>query len=165
MAMPAQGMYVPQFFMRQQFTLMVNRYQLFSANPDGTEGHHLLAFAEQKRMALKEQVTFFADEAKTRPVFGFKARTMIDLNAGYDVTDPNGAPIGWFKKDFAKSLVRSSWHLSAAGIEAFGTERNATIAILRRVGISSPTWVTSGSRSCFTSTSPTRRHASGLRYG
>ncbi|MDT7586461.1 MAG: hypothetical protein QOE32_4011, partial [Pseudonocardiales bacterium] len=31
-------MYVPHFFVRQKITLMVNRYQIFAANPDGTEG-------------------------------------------------------------------------------------------------------------------------------
>lgn len=132
MTMPGQPMYVPHFFMRQKITLMVNRYQLLAANPDGSEGQ-LLAFAEQKRMTMKEQVTFFADEAKTQPLFGFKARKVIDLGSGYDVTDANGQPIGWFKKDFGKSLLRSSWHLQSAGIDAFGTERNNTIAILRRV--------------------------------
>src|SRR6266536_1893807 len=94
-----QPMYVSHFFMKQRITVMVNRYDL-------------LAFAEQKRMAFKEQVTFFADTAKTQPLFSFKARKVIDLGSGYDVTDAHGQPIGWFKKDFGKSLLRSSWHLS-----------------------------------------------------
>lgn len=127
-----QPMHVPHFFMKQRITMMINRYELYAGNPDGTEGQ-LLAFAEQKRMALKEQVTFYADTAKTRPVFAFKARKVIDLGSGYDVTDEHGQPVGWFKKDFGKSLLRSSWHLTAPGLEAFGTERNNTIAILRRV--------------------------------
>jgi hypothetical protein len=50
------------------------------------------------------------------------------------VLDAQGTPIGWFRKDFAASLLRSSWHLGTPdGLEAFGTERNATIAVLRRV--------------------------------
>ncbi len=126
-----QPMYVQHFFMKQRITMMVNRYELLAPNPDGSEGH-LLAFAEQKRMAFKEQVTFFADTGKTQPVFSFKARKVIDLGSGYDVFDANGQTIGWFKKDFGKSLLRSSWHMSAPGVEAFGTERNQTIAILRR---------------------------------
>ena len=119
--------------MKQRITMMVNRYEMLGANPDGSEGQ-LLAFAEQKRMRFKEQVTFFADTAQVAgPVFAFKARKVIDLGSGYDVTDAYGQPIGWFKKDFGKSLMRSSWHLSAPGVDAFGTERNNTIAILRRV--------------------------------
>ncbi len=130
--MTTQLMYVPNFFMKQRFTMMVNRYELVAANPDGSEGE-LLAFAEQKRMTFKEQVTFFSDPGRTRPLFAFKARKVVDLGSGYDVTDAYGQPVGWFKKDFGQSLFRSSWHLSAPGVEAFGTERNNSIAILRRV--------------------------------
>ncbi|HEU4947475.1 MAG TPA: hypothetical protein VFT31_09995 [Kribbella sp.] len=135
MTQPPQGpspMYVPQFTMKQRITMMVNRYELIATNPDGSDGP-LLALAQQKRMAFKEQVTFYSDETKTRAVFSFKARKTIDLGSGYDVLDEAGQPLGWFKKDFGKSLMRSSWHLSAPGVDTFGTERNANIAILRRV--------------------------------
>ena len=43
--------------------------------------------------------------ARSRPVFGFKARKRLDLNAGYDVTEATGQPIGEFRKDFAASLL------------------------------------------------------------
>ncbi len=125
-------MYVPAFSMKQRVTLMANKYELIATNPDGTDGA-LLAFAQQKRMAFKEQVTFYSDDTKTQPVFSFKARKTIDLGSGYDVFDADGQAIGWFKKEFGKSLLRSSWQLSAAGVEADGTERNQTIAIVRRV--------------------------------
>lgn len=124
-------MYVPQFFLKQKLTMMVNRYEVLAANPDGTPGQ-LLALAEQKRMAFKEQVTFFADASKTRPVFGFKARAVMDLNAGYDVTDEHGQPIGFFRKDFGKSLLRSTFHVEGPGFAGTGQERNAGVAILRR---------------------------------
>ena len=107
-------MYVPRFFIRQRITLMVNQYEILVANPDGSEGQ-LLAFAQQKRMAFKEQVTFYADTAKTRPVFSFKARKRLDLGSGYDVLDPAGAPLGEFRKEFGKSLLRSSWQLAGPG--------------------------------------------------
>jgi hypothetical protein len=45
-------MVVPRFFVKQRITLMVNRYEIRMANPDGSEGA-LMAFAEQKRMKLK----------------------------------------------------------------------------------------------------------------
>ena len=47
--------------------------------------------------------------------------------------DALGMPIGAFRKDFGKSLLRSTWHLDAAGVSAIGQARNANIAILRRV--------------------------------
>ncbi|MEO6604601.1 MAG: hypothetical protein ABIN55_03200 [Aeromicrobium sp.] len=122
-----------RFTLRQKITLMVNRYELRALADDGTEGP-LLAFAEQKRMAFKEQVTFFTDETRTVPVFGFKARKRLDLASGYDVTDAEGNPIGEFRKDFGKSLLRSTWHLSTPdGLTAVGQERSQGVAIARRV--------------------------------
>jgi hypothetical protein len=129
---PRAPMYVPRFYLRQRITLMVNQYELHAADPDGREGQ-LLAFAQQKRFAFKEHVTFFADTAKTRPVFSFKARKRIDLGSGYDVLDAAGNPVGYFRKEFGRSLWRSTWTLAGPGLEATGTERNAAIAVLRRV--------------------------------
>lgn len=113
---------------RQRLTMMVNRYEI--RRPDG----QLLAMAQQKRMAFKEQVTFYADEGRSQPVFGFKARTRMDLGATYDVTDATGAPIGLFRKDFAKSLLRSTWHVEvpAQGLRATGQERSSNVALARR---------------------------------
>jgi hypothetical protein len=125
-------MYVPAFSMMQRITMMANKYELIATNPDGTDGP-LLAFAQQKRMAFKEEVTFYTDDTKSRVVFSFKARKRLDLSSGYDVFDASGQAVGWFKKEFGKSLLRSSWQLATDGIQADGTERNQTIAIVRRV--------------------------------
>jgi uncharacterized protein YxjI len=125
-------MVVPAFFIKQRITVMVNRYEILATNPDGSEGP-MLAFAEQKRMKLKEEINFFTDESRTRRVFSFKARQRLDVHAEHDVFDEHGAPLGYFRKDFGASLLRSTWHLSAPGIEAVGRERRPVIAILRRV--------------------------------
>src|SRR4051794_30426870 len=128
---PPAPMAVPKFFVNQRITVMINRYEILAANPDGTEGH-LLALAEQKRMKLKEEVAFFADEAKSRRVFSFKARQTLDVSAQHDVYDEYGRALGMFSKQFGASLIRSTWNLSAPGIEAVGTERRASVAVLRR---------------------------------
>ncbi len=128
---PTGAMLVPHFFIRQQVTVMVNRYEIRAANPDGSEGH-LLGFAEQKRLKLKEEVTFFADESRTRPVFSFKARQRLDVHAEHDVFDEYGQPLGHFRKDFAASLLRSTWDLHAPGVDAVGRERRPLIALPRR---------------------------------
>jgi hypothetical protein len=125
-------MVVPAFFVKQRITVMVNRYEVRAANPDGTEGQ-LLALAEQKRMKLKEEVVFFADEGKSRRVFSFKARQRLDVHAEHDVIDEYGTVLGTFSKQFGASLIRSTWNLSAPGLEAVGRERRPVIAVLRRV--------------------------------
>jgi hypothetical protein len=129
---PPASMVVPAFFVKQRITLMINRYEIRAANPDGTEGH-LLALAEQKRMKLKEEINFFADESKTRRVFSFKARQRLDVHAEHDVYDEYGHVLGSFSKQFGASLLRSTWSLSAAGVQAIGQERRLSIAILRRI--------------------------------
>jgi hypothetical protein len=118
---------------RQRYTPLVNRDEIREVADDGSLGD-LVALAQQKRLAFKEQVTFFADEARTVPVFGFKARQRLDIAAMHDVTDDQGRPIGWFRKDFAASLLRSTWHLGHDGLgDLVGRERNVPIAIVRRV--------------------------------
>jgi len=125
-------MVVPRFFIKQRVTVMVNRYEIVAANPDGTEAH-LLAFAEQKRMKLREEVTFFADESRSRAVFSFKARQRLDVHAEHDVFDEYGTVLGSFSKQFGASLLRSTWNLSAPGVQAVGRERRPVIAVLRRI--------------------------------
>jgi hypothetical protein len=121
-----------RFVLRQTLTMMVNRYTIHPVDDAGNEGR-LIASAQQKRLALNEQVTVFADEERTRPIFRFKARDTLDLGTTYDVTDPDGRPIGWFKKEFRKSLTRSTWRMSEPGLESVGTERSGPVALTRRV--------------------------------
>ncbi|QKW11808.1 hypothetical protein [Verrucosispora sp. NA02020] len=121
-----------QFHIRQRLRFMVNQYEVHSVAPDGSEGG-LLAFAQQKRLAFKEQVTIYTDDSKQQPLLGFKARQRLDLGATYDVTDHAGAPIGLFRKDFAQSLLRSTWHVEQAGLpNIVGQERSMPVAVLRR---------------------------------
>jgi uncharacterized protein YxjI len=122
-----------RYLLRQKLTMMVNRYEIVRQDELGKE-LGLLCFAEQKRMAAKEQVTFYTDSAKTHPLFGFKARKRIDLGSTYDVTDSQGQPIGWFKKQFTASLLNSTWLLGLPdGREFVGRERNAKVAVVRRL--------------------------------
>ena len=123
---------------RQRIRLMMNQYEVRGVTPDGSEAG-ILAFAQQKRMAFKEQVTLYTDDTKSTPVLGFKARQRIDLGATYDVTDAAGQSIGTFRKDFKKSLLRSTWHLEQPGLgQLTGQESNMWIAILRRVADALP---------------------------
>jgi len=122
-----------RFLVRQRIRLMVNQYEVHVENPDGSEGG-MVAFAQQKRMAFKEQVTLYSDDTKSHAFMGFKARKRIDLASAYDITDAAGRPIGLFRKDFKKSLLASTWHLEQPGLGvATGSERNKFVAILRRV--------------------------------
>ncbi|WP_406417051.1 hypothetical protein [Streptomyces sp. NBC_01614] len=122
-----------RFTIRQKTTFMINRYVVAEALPDGSEGR-VLAFAEQKRMTLKERMTFYTDESKNRVLFTARARQVIDVGAVYDVRDAADNPVGTFRKKFAASLLRSTWELDQPGsVAAVGRERNRVVAVLRRV--------------------------------
>lgn len=123
---------IEQLSVTQKITMMVNRYEVRASGPDGGPGQ-LLALAQQKRAAFKEEVRFFSDESRREVLFSFKARQRLDLGATYDVLDHQGAPLGSFRKNFGASLLRSTWHLEAQGIQAVGSERSQGVAIARRV--------------------------------
>ncbi|WP_328882490.1 hypothetical protein [Streptomyces sp. NBC_00299] len=122
-----------RFTIRQKTTFMINRYVVAETLPDGSEGR-VLAFAEQKRMTLKERMTFYTDESKNRVLFTAQARQVLDVGAVYDVRDAADNPVGTFRKKFAASLLRSTWELDQPGsVAAVGRERNRVVAVLRRV--------------------------------
>ena len=117
-----------KFVIDQLIKPMVNLYRI-SAGPTP------VAFVRQKRMAIKEDIRFFADESETRELWRIKARSMMEFSGRYDVTTPEGETIGVLGKVFGKSLLRSTWQIvDPAGQElAIAQERSPAVAILRRV--------------------------------
>lgn len=120
-----------QLYLRQKITLVTNKYWVHTLDPSGQPGP-VVAFAEQKKMKLREEVDFFGDESKSQMLFGFKSRQVIDMAATTDVFDASRIPIGMFRKDAVASLVNSTWHLEGAGFTAVGRERSQGVAITRR---------------------------------
>lgn len=120
-----------RFRVRQRFTGMANRYEIRTWDDAGPG--EMLAVARQGQAAVTERVMFFADEALTIPVFGFKSRAALDVHSLTDVMDSAGAPIGTFRKDSASSLLRVHWYLEQPGSEPVeGVERNIAAAVIRR---------------------------------
>jgi uncharacterized protein YxjI len=95
-----------------------------------------VAFVRQKKMAIREDIRFFADESESQELFRLKARSILDTGGSrYDVADAGGAPIGTLHHVLRQSLLRSTWKVSdAAGNDvATAQERSLPLAILRRV--------------------------------
>jgi uncharacterized protein YxjI len=113
---------------------MINLYRVTPLAAGETPAGGPIAYVRQKRMALKEDIGFYADESETQLLFRIKARSMIDIGGRYDVTDPAGARIGVLEKVFGKSLLRSTWRILAAEEQELATaqERSMAMAILRR---------------------------------
>ena len=122
------------FLLRQQWTLVVNRYVFSLPDPRGKEGQRV-AFVEQKRFQFKEDIRFYTDETKRVELLRIKARQRFDPAARYDITGPNGERVGGIQKVFGKSLLRSTYRLfDANGVETCeAKERSLAVAIVRRV--------------------------------
>lgn len=123
----------PRLIINQKLTAFVNKYTVYAVNEAGQQGK-LVALAQQKRMAIKEKVLFYSDEQKSAEVFSFRAEKVMDVHGRYFVEDTKGNVIGMFRKEFKKSLLRSSWVLiNAEGTELMRVqESNETLAALRR---------------------------------
>jgi uncharacterized protein YxjI len=121
-----------RFTVTQRATLRTDRYLVTGTGPDGSEDR-VLAYAEQRRFSLREQLTFHTDETKSQVAFTVRERTLLDPGEGFDVLDAEGRPIGAFHERFFTSLVRSTWVLEQPGApDAVGRERNRFVAVLRR---------------------------------
>src|SRR6266511_5148308 len=115
---------------------MINLYQVTPLAVGETPAGGPIAYVRQKRMAIKEDIRFFADEQESQELFRIKARSMFDIGgARYDVTDASGVQLGVLEHVFGKSLLRSTWRVTdAAGAEiATAQERSVPMAIARRI--------------------------------
>lgn len=116
--------------LRQRFTPLQNRYDLVGFR-DSTE--QTLGYAEQKRMALKEKITFFTDDAKTTVAFRVGARSIVELGATYDIEAADGTSLATMKKSFGSSLLRSTYEVvTADGRQLVCQERRMWKALFRR---------------------------------
>jgi len=124
-----------RFFVEQLFRPMVNLYQVTALAAGETPAGGPVAFVRQKRMAIKEDVRFYADEDETQELFRIKARRMIDIGGNYDVTAADGQKIGVLQKVFGKSLIRSTWRMLGPDDQelASAQERSAFLAVARRL--------------------------------
>jgi hypothetical protein len=125
----------PQLIVEQKITAFVNKYAVYRANSDGSKGE-MMAFAQQKRLAFKENVTFYSDTSKSQIAFTFRAEKVLDIHGSYFVEDEQGTLLGSFKKDFGKSLLKSSWRIrdTQSQDRLVVAESNTALALLRRFG-------------------------------
>jgi hypothetical protein len=123
------------FFVDQLIRPVANLYRISVLGPDGASPGEPLAFVRQKKLALKEDIRFFADESEQDELFRLKARQLLELRGRYDVTTPAGERIGTLEKVFGRSLLRSTWRILGADERelALGQEKSVPVALLRRL--------------------------------
>lgn len=117
------------FEVHQKITLLANEYHVLK------EGQ-LVAFVKQKRFTLREHFSLYKDEQQQEILVTSQARQVIDYAPTFDVLDAQGKLLAVIKKDFKKSLLRSSWSLyrdtEMKQLLFTIQEKNLAVAIIRR---------------------------------
>lgn len=133
--MATDGFGFDRYLVEQLFRPVVNLYRVTPLAAGETSAGGPVAFVRQKRLAIREDIRFYADEEETDEVFRIKARSIIDVAGRYDVTTPEGEPIGILQHQFRKSLLRTTWRILGPQEQelCIAKERSAPLAILRRL--------------------------------
>jgi uncharacterized protein YxjI len=74
-------------------------------------GGQLRMYVKQKLFKLKEAVTVFADEAQQVPLYHIKADRVIDFNARYNFSAPDGRVLGSVRRRGRRSLWRANYEV------------------------------------------------------
>jgi hypothetical protein len=122
------------FFIDQLIRPIANLYRISTLGSDGGPGQPV-AFVRQKKLSIREDIRFFADESETDELFRMKARQVFDVRGRYDVTSPEGERIGTLEKVLGISLIRSTWRVYDASEQqvALAQEKSIHVALLRRL--------------------------------
>ena len=94
-----------------------------------------IAYVRQKKLKIKEDIRFYADEGEKQELFRIQARSMLDFGGSrYDVLEGDER-IGLLSHKFRESLIRTTWHVGGADEQeiALARERSKAGAIARRV--------------------------------
>jgi hypothetical protein len=122
------------YFIDQLIRPVANLYRISTLGPDGSSPGEPVAFVRQKKLAIREDIRFFADEEEREELFRLKARKVLELRSRYDVLLPEGGRAGVLEKVFGASLLRSRWRILDAAEQEIGSayERSMPVALLRR---------------------------------
>lgn len=100
---------------------------------DATGRMVCLAYASDFK--LREQVTFYGDEAKSQVLFRVEIRRILDISPTYDITNLTGELLGSLRrKNLKSSLLRDEWLILDANEQGIGSirEDSQRLALLRR---------------------------------
>jgi uncharacterized protein YxjI len=125
-----------RFLVDQLVRPIANLYRVTPLAAGETPAGGPIAFVRQKKLAIKEDIRFYADESESQELFRIKARTWLDTGGSrYDVLDGADQRIGTLEHVFGKSLLRSTWRVRDAQEQevAIARERSQVAAIARRV--------------------------------
>jgi hypothetical protein len=124
-----------RFKVDQLIKPIANLYRVTPLAIGDTPAGPPIAYVRQKKLAIKEDIRFYADEEQTQELFRIKARSVLDFGGSrYDVLEGDQR-IGLLWHKLRESLMRTTWHVGGADEEevALARERSTAGAIARRV--------------------------------
>lgn len=122
-----------KYIIEQKLTAFTNQYLVFAIDANGQK--ELVSFAQQKRLAFREEVVFYTSEDKKEESFRIKAENVMDIHGKFVVSDAKGSKVGMIQKKFGSSLIRSTWEILALDGQSVAvvTEKNIYLAVFRRI--------------------------------
>lgn len=98
-------------------------------------GDNLLFFVKQKAFKIKEDISIYADDSKSKELLRIKTQSIFDIMGTYDVTDSTtGQMVGALRRKAWTSIARDTWEILDAGKNtiAIVQEDSLVKALLRR---------------------------------
>jgi len=95
----------------------------------------ILFFVKQKAFKLKEDISIFSDESKTKELLKIRTESIVDFSGTYDVFDSaTNEKVGSLRRKGFKSILKDEWDvLDASGnVIALVAEDSIFKALLRR---------------------------------
>jgi uncharacterized protein YxjI len=135
MSQPSAEYAYDRYLVDQLIRPIANLYRITPLAAGETPAGQPIAYVRQKKLAIKEDIRFYGDEAESQEIFRIAARTMFDTGGSkYDVVGADGERIGLLHHLF-KSIIRTTWSVQDASEQeiAVARERSQVGAIARRL--------------------------------
>jgi uncharacterized protein YxjI len=130
-----EGFDADRYLVDQLVRPIANLYRITPLAAGETPTGPPVAYVRQKKLAIREDIRFYADEQETEQLFQIKARNILDMGGSrYDVY-AGEKQIGALEHQFRASLIRSTWRVRDASNQeiAVARERSLPLAIARRL--------------------------------
>jgi len=130
-----EGFDADRYLVDQLVRPIANLYRITPLAAGETPAGPPAVYVRQKKLAIREDIRFYADEQETEELFQIKARNILDLGGSrYDVY-AGERQIGALEHQFKASLVRSTWQVRDGSNQelAVARERSLAMAIARRL--------------------------------
>jgi len=124
-----------RFLVDQLVRPIANLYRITPLATGDTPAGGPVAFVRQKKLAIREDIRFYADESESEELFRIKARSVLDTGGSrYDVL-AGEERIGFLWHKLKESLLRTTWHVGGPDEAelAIARERSQAAAIIRRL--------------------------------